>query len=384
MTLYDFILSDKKSIRVQRHLVFWLLWWLYFAVSYYHYQQTGLQKIEFENWNTAFFIKTLLLLSIHVFSCYCFIYFLIPRYLVKAKYAAFITGIFILSTFIFFTSLDLHQLLFPLINSRFGDHTALVSKHIRWASISAGLLSAPKVIAAATAIKLLKQWFLKQKEKERLEKEKLISDLRLLKTQVRPVFLFHSLDSIYAYSRKNPAVAAGLLLKLSDLLSYTLYESDHTLVPLDKEIKLIRDYMIIEKTRMGTGLEMDIAVNGETGDKMIAPLLLLPFIENSFSNCDRISTETFWINLSLRIENNELAMKLIVGKSDEATALQEDDNGLAKVRKRLEILYPARHELKTIIEPEVMMTHLKIALESANGINQHLYTSNDIKTYAAI
>ena len=132
-------------------------------------------------------------------------------------------------------------------------------------------------------------------------------------------------------------MAAGLLLKLSDLLSYTLYESDHTLVPLDKEIKLIRDYMIIEKTRMGTGLEMDIAVNGETGDKMIAPLLLLPFIENSFSNCDRISTETFWINLSLRIENNELAMKLIVGKSDEAIGLQEDDNGLANVRKRLEI-----------------------------------------------
>ena len=164
---------------------------------------------------------------------------------------AFITGTLGLGAFILLSSSFLHQVVFPLINSSFKDHQALIIQNIRWTSISAGLLSAPKVIAAASAIKLLKRWFLKQKEKERVEKEKLMADLQLLKAQVRPGFLFNSLDSIHVYSLNNTSKAAALLLKLSDLLSYTLYESDHILVPLNKEIKIIRDYMAIEKTRMG-------------------------------------------------------------------------------------------------------------------------------------
>jgi hypothetical protein len=384
MSWYDFIFSDKRSHRLRRHLVFWLLWWFYFTISYFHYEQTGLQKIEFEKWNAPFFIKTLLLLSIHVFSCYCFINFLLPRYLLKTKYPAIITGTLILSAFILYASSYLHRMIFPLIDSAFDYHRAVISQNIWWTSISSGLLSAPKVIAAATAIKLVKRWYLKQKEKERLEKEKLITDLQLLKAQIHPEFLFNSLDSIYAFSRENTPRAAALLLKLSDLLSYTLYESDNTLVTLEKEINLIKDYIAMEKTRMGTRLEMDIAVKGETGGKMIPPLLLLPFIENSFSYCDNKKLERSWINLELRIENNEFAMKLIVGKPDEAMALQADGNGLAKVQKRLEILYPGRYELKTIIEPEIMMTHLKILLEGSIEDWQNSTNTNDPKSYATV
>lgn len=384
MNWYEFIFSDKRSHRLQRHLAFWLLWWLYFTISYYHYQQTGLQKVEFEKWSFPFFIKTLLLLSIHVAACYCFINYLLPRFLLKAKYIALLTGTLGLGAFILLASSFLHQVVFPFINSSFKYHQALISQNIWWTSLSAGLLSAPKVIAAASAIKLMKRWFLKQKEKERVEKEKLMADLQLLKAQVRPGFLFNSLDSIHIHSLNNSSRAAALLLKLSDLLSYTLYESDHVLVPLEKEIKIIRDYMAIEKTRMGSRIEMDIAIKGDTDDKMIAPLLLLPFIENSFANCDNKNLEKSWINLELRIENNSLAMKLIVGKPDEAMPIDVEGEDLANVLKRLEILYPGRYEFRKIIEAEMMMTYLKIQLDESRANGKNILHPNDAKSYATI
>ena len=85
MNWYSFFFSKKKSHRLQRHLLFWLLWWVYFTVSFYHYEQSGLQKAEFEPWNFPFFIKSLLILSIHITACYYFINYLMPRYLFKAK-----------------------------------------------------------------------------------------------------------------------------------------------------------------------------------------------------------------------------------------------------------------------------------------------------------
>ena len=107
---------------------------------------------------------------------------------------------------------------------------------IWWTSVNSVLLNAPKIIAAATAITLVKRWYLKQKEKERVEKEKLTTDLQLLKAQIRPGFLFSSLDHIYEYARIKSPNAHELLIKFSDLLSYLLYECDDARVPVGKGI----------------------------------------------------------------------------------------------------------------------------------------------------
>jgi LytS/YehU family sensor histidine kinase len=278
----------------------------------------------------------------------------------------------------------MHKLIFPLINSAFNYHPVVTSRNIWWTSIASGLFSAPKVIAVAIAIKLLKRWYLKQKEKERLEKEKLIADLQLLKAQIHPEFLFTTLDSVYAFALKDNSRAAILLLKLSDLLSYILYECDKALVPLDKEIKIIKDYMALEKARMGNRLEIDIAVKGEARDKMISPLLLLPFIENSFSYCYNKNLETCWINLELRIENNELTMKLINGKSVASVPASINGHGLTNVQKRLEIMYPGNYEVKTNIEPEIVMTWLKISLQESLMKEVNRSDHPQQKTYATI
>jgi sensor histidine kinase YesM len=385
MNWYSFIFSEKKSHRLLRHLVFWLLWWMYFTVSFYHYEQSGLQKTELEPWNFPLFIKSILLLSIHITACYYFISYLMPQYLFKARYIALVTQTLILGFLILLSSYFIHKTVLPLIHSAFNYELVIANQNIWWTSITSGLLSAPKVICAAAAIKLLKRWWRKQKEKERLEKEKLMTDLQLLKAQMHPEFLFSSLDNICLMTqKKNIDSASMLLLKLADILSYILYECDDKLVLLEKEIKVIKDYLVLEKNRMGNRLEIDLAVKGETGDKMIAPLLLFSFIENCFSYIGNKKLEANWINLEFQIETNEITMKLIHGKAAEPLVQSANENAIVKAMKRLDFFYPGNYELKTTVEPEIMMTYLRIVLdESVNENENSIYTPEQM-AYATV
>jgi two-component system, LytTR family, sensor kinase len=369
MNWHSFIFSEKKSHRAQRHVAFWSLWWIYFIITYFYYQQTGLQQIESESWNAPFFLKSVLLLSIHVVSCYCFIGFVLPRYLLKEQYAKLIIAAFLLSLGILLASYYMHRAIFPLVNAAFNYHPRIVNPNLWWTSISSGLFTAPKVIAVATAITLLKRWYLKQKEKERLDKEKLMTDLQLLKAQIHPKFLFSSLDNIYALTqKKNTEKASLLLLKLADILSYMLYDTDSALVPLEKEIKIIKDYLSLQKTMFADLLEIDIAEKGQPTDRAIAPLLLLPLIENSFLYIENKNLEPNWINLEFQVEAEELTMKVIHGKSIESLPIDEEQMPLTKTRKRLDFFYPDRYELKTTDEPEMMMIYLKVDL--GNTMNE--------------
>jgi LytS/YehU family sensor histidine kinase len=251
-----------------------------------------------------------------------------------------------------------HSFVFPTIDPAY--HSKISSNNtLWWTNINSGLLNAPKVIAAAAAIKLIKRWYLKQKEKERIEKEKLITDLQLMKAQIRPGFLFSSLEQIYDAAQKNSPHAPELLLKLADLLSYLLYECDEPKVPLEKELSMMKEYMILEKARYGSRLELETVIKGDMKNKQIAPLLLLPFIENSFKHCSK-QTEQPWINLEISIENEILSMKLLNG-----LALTDPDisvHEIKNIEKRLQLLYPGKHELKKYIENEIYFVLLKIDL----------------------
>jgi hypothetical protein len=385
MNWYNFILSERKSHRLWRHFIFWLLWGIYFSLSFFHYQQAGIEKVEFEIWNFPFFIKAILLLLIHISACYLFISYLMPRYLFQLKYAALIISILVLCCLILVVSYFTHETIFPYVDAAFNHQPLILPQNIWWTSVTSGLLSAPKVICAAAAVKLLKRWWLKQKEKEKLEKEKLITDLQLLKAQMHPEFLFSSLNSITLLTQqKNIGRASNSLLKLADILSYMLYESDNAFVPLEKEIKAIKDYLLLEKTKLGDRLEIDIAVKGETGSKVIVPLLLFPFIESSFLFFADRNLETTWINLEFYIEKTELTMKLIHGKTNDLGVVSPHQSSLGKAMKRLEFFYAGNYELKTTVEPEMMMIHLKIVLSGDTEEIRAKININKETMYAAV
>lgn len=299
---------------------------------------------------------------IQVIACYSFIYFLMPRFLLKSKWLQLSLGIILISAFIITSSYLLFSKVFTLIDIYLNHTPAKTPEDLLWISISNGLLNTPKILAAATIIKLMQYWWQKQQEKELLEKESLVTELQLLKAQVRPVFLLNALNNIYAFSLAESPRAPEMLMKLSDLLSYMLYECDKSFVPVEKEIIMMKEYMALEKIRQNENIEMEISVKGDMAGNLIAPFLLLPFIENSFKHCNNM-TEQSWINLEIFLDGNSFYMKLINGiDPDMNTQPQMDPNGFYNVQKRLTLLYPDKHELKINTEQEMLVVLLKIQL----------------------
>ncbi len=380
MRLHDFIFSNRKPIRFLRHSVLWIAWWLYFYGFRFFYPKallpghTAVSKMRADNiqnnfrnygdylggvyvWDITEFARSLLMVSIHLAACYVVIYFLLPRFLLKAKYLLLLASSILLAAAMIITSRFVDTIVIPAIVQQ-GDKVNTPY----YASIFSGVINAIKIIIVATGIKLGKYWWQKLKEKEQLEREKINTELQLLKAQIRPGFLFNSLNNIYAFSMAASPRAPELLLKLSDLLSYMLYECDEAFVPLEKEIEMMKDYIALEKIRLEETIEMELSVTGDLKNKMIAPFLLLPFIENSFKQSSDL-TEQNWVNLDISVGENSFTMKLANGITSENEGLQSmPENGLENVQKRLTLLYPHKHELKISREPEMLIVLLKIQL----------------------
>jgi LytS/YehU family sensor histidine kinase len=196
-----------------------------------------------------------------------------------------------------------------------------------------------------------------------LQKENTESQLQLLKAQVHPHFLFNTLNNIYFYTQNTTAIGSKLVIGLSDMLRYILYECNQPLVPLSKEIKMLKDYCSLEQVRYDEHLDVQINVTGDKGDLLIAPLLLLPFVENCFKHGTSQMLEQPWVHLQASIVNDQLHVKLLNGKvNEETTDAPVPGIGIRNVKERLSLLYPGKHELHITSEEEVFIVNLKVEL----------------------
>jgi sensor histidine kinase YesM len=364
MQWHEFIFSEQRKHKLLRHLAFWSSWWLYFHLCFFLFQQPIQSRMKpfYLTPGDYLLLKTFLLVLLYALACYPLIYIILPK-IIKGKWFAATAYFVLLCSFLFIASYFLYWNIFSSIDPRFG--TSKINQQLSrpWAAINLGLMNFIKVAAAAAIIKYIKYWWLKQKENQRLEKEKINAELQLLKAQVHPDFLFKTLNNIYTHALSASSRTSGMLLKLSDLLSYMLYECDRSLVPLEKEIAIMKEYMQLEKIRHNDEPEMEVNIKGDLNGQMIAPFLLLPFIENSFKHCGQM-TEQFWINLDIKIEGEYLSMKLANGISEKVNEQSlMAANGLINVQKRLTSLYPGTHELKMTIEQEMYIVFLNIRLD---------------------
>lgn len=380
MSWNEFIFSNRRRTVLFRHAAFWLTWWFYFWLSSYFLFAplvlTAKQKTyPFWNWNLNDLIRSFFMLSIHMTACYILLYFLWYKFVGHKKYFSFASGVIILFAFLFAGSYFITTVIFPFIDDLFLPNFERARKNIVWESVDRGLLSAIKIFVVVLVIKLLKYWWVKQKEKEKLEREKLNAELQLLKAQIRPDFLFGTLDNICQYAESGSAKTPAMLIQLADLLSYILYDCEAPKVKLEKEIEMLKAYMKLEKARLGERLDLTIQTYGETNGQMISPLLLLPFIDNSLRCCNN-EEEQAWISVEFTIEHNYFSMKLISGFSGKTTY---DESSLENVKKRLQLLYPNKNEIKINAEKEMLMAHLKLNLEETTH-KENLSLPGDQKT----
>lgn len=367
MEKYPFIFSDDWKYRVRRHLAFWAFWWIFqgflysFIASYSTFAY--LKRLPFS------MLESLIFMFGHIFLAYSLMYFVIPRFLLKQKYwqTAVLTITFFLLTAIISASLGI----FVIDNIRavtIGD--PYLSSAFRKSSVSihmallAGLRGGLTVAGIAAAIKLMKHWYVKEQRNLQLQKENVESQLQLLKAQVHPHFLFNTLNNIYSYTQNAAPLAAKMVTGLSDLLRFMLYEGNQRLVPLSKELKMIRDYISLEQIRYGNKLDIHLDLPEKTNDLYIAPLLLLPLVENCFKHGTSNMLEQPWINLQINLQGKIMHMKLLNGKLQEPNKENGSTGiGIQNVQKRLDLIYPDKHDFVINNEDEVFIVNLKVELE---------------------
>lgn len=352
------VLSDEVSYRLGRHFLFWITCTLFFATIYGSLWQEGPGSGLFKN--TAL-LDAIIFLPCHIFLSYGILYYLIPSYLLKGRYAQLIAGVIflILATAVLSSIVSigvvvpLHRKLGvpgPFNNIFYG--------------FMAGLRGSNTVAGFATAIKLVKFWYFKKIENERLEKEKLRAELGLLKSQLQPHFLLNTLNNLYGLILSNSREAGEVVLRLSGLLRYMLSDPDRLKVELQTEIDLLRDYIRLEQLRFGERLDLALHITGDFEKKQIAPLMLLPLVENAFKHGANQVLNQPWMTIDLHVVGNELSFKVINCKAESGLVAPESNHiGLRNVGKRLDLMYPGKHQFKLQDRPDSFLVSLNLELE---------------------
>jgi len=205
-------------------------------------------------------------------------------------------------------------------------------------------------LVLTTLLKLSKSWFLVNTlHRELLEKEKqrVQEELKALKAQVNPHFFFNTLNSIYSMSLDKDERLPATVLQLSELMRYFLYQSNEDLVPLAKEIAVLKDYIALQRIRSDGNLDIKTEIEGDGGQQKIAPLLLITFLENAFKHGVKGEVGATFIKLMISVEENRLNF-LLENNKGKVDSIEKGDNrglGLGNVKRRLELLYPGRHDL---------------------------------------
>ena len=219
-------------------------------------------------------------------------------------------------------------------------------------------------IVFTTAFKYYKKGIKQQYRLQEAESKQLQTELALLKSQVNPHFFFNTLNNLYALSLDRSERVPEVILKISDLMRYVLESSNNKMVELNREIIFLQNYLSLEKLRLSTNSDVKFNVAGQTDGKTIAPMLLIPFIENSFKHGVSASTSSNYVLMDLKIEGNELFFSIENNKQENYRANEQSSSksGLKNVTRRLELLYPNRYKLNIEENKKSYKVNLQIKL----------------------
>jgi sensor histidine kinase YesM len=276
--------------------------------------------------------------------CYPLLYYLIPQFLRRKKYGQFIITILLLLAIVsmlrFVLFFDVYNPIMRALNFYVNSRQELLKLSL------IQNFDGPAFIGVLfISFKLFKDWQQKQKDNLDLRKENARAELQLLKAQIHPHFLFNTLNNIYSFTLDKSPQAKKMVKMLEDMLHYMIEECEQPQVSLDKELAILKDYFELERIRYGNSIDMQFEITGDTTGKRITPLLMIPFVENSFKHgTSRILREP-WIKLFVQADDDVLHFSLTNSKPADETPHHRKGIGLHNVRKRLDLLYPAAHLL---------------------------------------
>ncbi len=296
----------------------------------------------------------------------CNLKLLLPHFYFKKKHLLFwMAGLFLLLS----TVLLMHGIDFSwadILNQRLADTPRRARKASRLAGLKLMAHLTPLVITflGSTLIEISRFANKKEKEAIELEKEVLETELKFLKSQVNPHFLFNALNNIYSLSVVNSPQTSESVMQLSEILRYMVYDATEERVPLANELKYIENYVELKLLKDSRGMDVQMQLDQVSGTLLIAPLLFIPFVENAFKHSKIENIKEGFVHITLNAEGKQIDFQ--VNNSLPQNQFTKDEVGgvgLENIRKRLDLLYPGDlHNLKITKSRDSFLVQLKMDL----------------------
>lgn len=343
------------------HIAFWLAYIVNDTALEYAWVRTSVEKIT--EWQALLLSiwTDLVLLPPKLLLTYSILYFVIDRGLMKNVSI----GRLILWTIPpVLTGILMHRLIIyyyvtpHIYHEAWGEQQLFEVRRMLSAFLDIGFCA-----SLAVAMKLLRTFWISREREKGLVKEKLEAELKFLRNQTNPHFLFNTLNNIYALARKKSEHTPDVVLKLSKLLRFMLYESRKERITLAEEIRMIEDYLELEKIRYNERLSIELKKQVDDPTQEIAPLLLLPFIENAFKHGASETRFDSFIRIDVRLEKGILHFFIENTKDDTGETGVTENIGLSNVRRQLELMYN-EHTLHVENKKDIFIVHLTVNLLS--------------------
>jgi len=296
-------------------------------------------------------IKFLFYVIFQALAVYFNLYFLMPRFLEKGKYVQYLV-LLLITILVAASCIACGYYVSSWLSGKtlFDLYQVKASNYFFYFFQINTLPSTAASITLAMSVKLTKNWIQTRRREQALEKEKLETELKFLKSQFNPHFLFNTINSIFVLIHKNPAMASDSLAKFSDLLRYQLYECNEQQIPLAQELDYLENFIELGKLRQEQNTRVIVQVDQQpTGNLAIAPFLLMPFVENAFKHVSQGKDQANWIKMNLWLNKNllhfDISNSISRQRNSSGELLHYGGIGLKNVQRRLDLLYPEKHEL---------------------------------------
>lgn len=333
-----------KSRKDWIYLGFWILVTIVFLWD----RKYLIQKLGLPN----FFLCSVIRIGLLIGLAWLNINWLIPKYLTKQKYTAY----FLLTLGLVILCLVLQGIFDYLM---FGFLIGLRGNSSLYVSVAYNFSHTFFYLVLMVALKFSIDWYEQRKLLQDMRVEKLQAEVNYLRSQVNPHFLFNALNNLYALTLKKSDLAPDVVLKLSAMMEYMLYESDEARVPLEKEIRYLENYLELEKLRHGDQADIKMSVSGLTDICTLPPFLLLPLVENAFKHGISRAIHDAYLHINIRVESG-IDVLVVNNKMNGQQERPVGGIGLVNLRNRLDLLYPGEYDLQTDDGPGEYRVSLKI------------------------
>lgn len=339
----------------QRKQIFYLhlsFWCLYF--SFFFYQITGGRHGNEPNMVLAVWDATTHVLLM-AFIAYLNYFIFLPRFLEHRQVGRFLVEFLVPFALIVAGHIWLKRYIYSEGERGFVHSGRFVIHHS---------LTTLFIVIFVGMLKFVEDWFDLQAKKKEIENERLNAELRFLKAQINPHFLFNTLNNLYYLAFTNSPNTTTVIEKLSQMMRYMIYDSNQTKVPLNKEIEYMKNYISLEQLRLNDQIPICFEVEGNTDQQLIVPFIFITFLENAFKHGVSGTFEGAWVHVRIVVEGKECTYTVKNSKPPKrkGEGLEKSGIGLQNVQRRLELSYPGAYTLQVDDQPDSYAVQLQLTL----------------------